>query len=166
MQIRKLDEADLGYALFSWRESAKKAPEYDRVPWGYYKDAIVPTFQKLLETGRVLGAYRDVGLRSSTPDTLLGWLAMTPGKRVHTVHWVHVKHEFDGERTRRRGTMLALLDAADLGERFIYTLRARRLTRDERGKQPGVKTLDELLVAALREKGVTATYVSLKEWLR
>jgi hypothetical protein len=157
VQIRKLDEEDLGYALFSWRESAKKAPEYDRVPWGYYKDAVVPTFQKLLDN--TLGAYTATG-------QLVGWLAMSPGKRVHTVHWVHVKHELDGVRMRRRGIMLALLDAADLGSRFIYTLRARRLMRDEREKQPGVKTLDELLVAALREKGVTATHVSLKEWLK
>lgn len=158
MNIRPLDPDDRRYALFTWRESAKKAPEYDRVPWSYYKDAIVPMFEKLLEIGIVLGAYESRGL--------VGWLAMTPGKRVHTVHWVHVKHELDGERMRRRGAMLALLDAADLGPRFIYTLRARRLTRDERGQQPGVKTLDELLVAALREKGVTATHVSLKEWLK
>lgn len=163
MNIRKLDEADRQYALFSWRESAKKAPEYDRVPWGYYKDAVVPTFQKLLETGVVLGAYTAEG-------ALVGWLAMTPGKRVHTVHWCHVKHELDDIRMRRRGVMLALLDAADLGERFIYTSRARRLTRDERAKQPQAlahaKTLDELLVAALREKGVAATHISLKEWLQ
>lgn len=162
MNIRKLDEADFGYALFSWRESAKKAPEYDRVPWGYYKDAVVPTFQKLLETGVVLGAYASDAAHPN--ESLHGWLAMTPGKRVHTVHWAHVKHEVAGARTRRRGTMLALLNAADLGARFVYTSRARRLMRDEREKQPGVKTLDELLVAALREKGVTATYVSLKEW--
>lgn len=166
MQIRKLDEADLGYALFSWRESAKKAPEYDRVPWGYYKDAVVPQFKKLLDEGRVLGAYAD-GFPLSK---LVGWLAMTPGKRVHTVHWVHVKHELEEARMRRCGVMMQLLDAADLGQRFIYTLRARRLTRDERAKQPPAlaqaKTLDELLVAALREKGVTATHVSLKEWLK
>jgi hypothetical protein len=160
MIIRKLDAADVGYALFSWRESAKKAPEYDRVPWDYYKDAIVPTFQKLLETGVVLGAYDGVG----SYGLLHGWLAMSPGKRVHAVHWCHVKHSVDDVRTRRAGTMTALLNAADLGSRFIYTLHARRLMRDEREKHPGVKTLDELLVAALRERGVTATYISLKEW--
>lgn len=160
MQIRKLDAADRGYALFSWREGAKKAPGLDRLPWGYYKDTLGKTFGALLDEPAtvLLGAY--------TPDNkLLGWLAMTPGKRVHTVHWVHVKHELDGEHLRRRGIMLALLEAAELGPRFIYTLRARR----DRATLPDgsvTKSLDESIVAALRARGVTATYVNMKEWLR
>lgn len=160
MNIRRLDSDDYGYALFTWRESAKKAPGFDRMPWAYYKDAIVPAFARLLDTTAsvTLGAY-------TRDDKLIGWLTMTPGKRVHTVHWVHVKHELDGERMRRRGVMTALLDAADLGSRFIYTLHARR----DRARLPDdstTKSLDETLVAALRARGVTATYVPLKEWLK
>lgn len=160
MNIRKLDPDDVGYALFSWREGAKKAPGVDRLPWTYYKDTLVREFEKILDDPRtrLLGAYDE-------HENLLGWLVMTPGKRVHTVHWVHVKHALDGERIRRRGIMLALLDAAELGSRFIYTLRARR----DRATLPDgnkTKSLDESLVVALRDKGVSATYVSMKEWLK
>jgi hypothetical protein len=83
---------------------------------------------------------------------------------VSAVHWVHVKHELDGERMRRRGIMTALLDAAELGTRFVYTLRARR----DRATLPDgstSKSLDESLVVALRARGVSATHVPLKEWL-
>ncbi len=160
MNIRTLDAADRGYALFSWRESAKKAPGLDRVPWAYYRDAIVPAFSKILDdpTTRLLGAYMQDG-------PLVGWIAMTPGKRVHTVHWVHTKHELDGTRMRRRGVMLALLEAADVGSRFVYTCRAKR----DRTLLPDgstTKSLDETLVHVLRAEGVTATYVPMKEWLK
>ena len=55
--------------------------------------------------------------------------------------------------------------AAELGPRFIYTLRARR----DRAQLPDgsrTKSLDETLVASLRARGVSATYVPLKEWLK
>lgn len=158
MIIRKLDADDRGYALFTWRESAKKAPGLDRLPWSYYKDAVVPDFERLLDAAVVHGAYTD-------DSKLVGWLAMTPGKRVQSLHWVYVKHELDERRMRRRGIMTALLDAAELGSRFIYTLRARR----DRAVLPDgstTKSLDETLVAALRARGVIATFVPLKEWLK
>lgn len=160
MKIRPLDPDDYGYALFTWRESAKKAPAVDRMPWRYYKDTLGYAFEKILHdpTTRVIGAYADDG-------KLIGWLVMTPGKRVHTLHWVHVKHELDGEKMRRRGAMTALLAGADLGKNFVYTLRARR----DRAPLPDgsmTKSLDESLVAALRARGITATYVALKEWLK
>lgn len=159
MIIRELDKKDLGYALCTWRESMKKAPGLDRVPWSYFKDTVARDLERLLDDpqNRVLGAYEG--------EHLLGWLAATPGKRVSTLHWVYVKHTLDGVRMRRRGVMLALLEAAELGPRFVYTLRARR----DRAKLPDgsmTKSLDESLVAALRAKGVTATYVALKEWLK
>lgn len=160
MIIRPLDKADYGYALFTWRESHKKAPGVSRMPWSYYKDTLGYAMEKLLDdpTTRVLGAY-------THEDKLVGWLATTPGKRVHTVHWVHVKYELDGKPMRRRGAMLALLEAAELGKNFVYTLHARR----DRTRLPDgtiTKSLDESLVAALRGKGVNATYVPLKEWLK
>ncbi len=159
MNISRLDDTDIGYALFSWREGHKKAPGVDRVPWSYYKHEYGTAFVKILDdpATRTLGAYAE--------GKLVGWLVMTPGKRVHTVHWVHVKHDLDGAPMRRQGVMMALLDAAELGARFIYTLRARR----DRATLPDgstTKSLDESLVTALRAKGVTATYVALKEWLK
>lgn len=159
MNIRPLDTEDRGYALFSWRESYKKAPGVDRMPWSFYKSAVVPVLEGVLNDAstRVLGAY--VG------GKLAGWLAMTPGKRVHTLHWVYVKHELDNTRIRRGGVMSELLDAADLAPRFIYTLRARR-DRAVLSDGSATKSLDESLAHALRARGITATYVALKEYLK
>ena len=160
MIIRPLDADDVRYALFSWREGHKKAPGANRVPWSYYKNTYVDLFAKILNdpATNTLGAY-------THEDKLAGWLTMTPGKRVGAVHWVHVKHELDGKPMRRRGVMTALLDAADLGSRFVYTLQARR----DRAQLPDgsmTKSLDETLVVALRERGVSATYIPLKEFLK
>jgi hypothetical protein len=108
----------------------------------------------------MLGAY-------SHDDKLVGWLAMTPGKRVKTLHWCYVKWKLDDKSMRRRGVMTALLEEADLGRNFVYTLRARRLYKDERATAPvGAKSLDEIIVQALREKGQNAAYISLKDWLK
>lgn len=160
MIVRELDAADRGYALSSWRESHKQAPGPDRVPWSYYRHEYGEKFRALINdpSTALLGAYDHDG-------KLLGWLAMTPGKRVHTLHWVYTKWRLDDKPMRRRGVMTALLEAADLGSKFVYTLRGRRLQPDER-PQIDVKTLDDILVPALRAKGVTATYVALKEWLK
>lgn len=154
MIIRPLDKDDYGYALFSFRESAKKAPGLDRVPWSFFKATVVSEFEKILDDPKnaVLGGYVD--------GELAGWLAMTPGKRVHTVHWCYTKH-----KRRREGVMTTLIESACLNRRLIYTLHARR-DRATLSDGSVTKSLDESLVAALREKGVTATYVSLKEWLK
>lgn len=159
--IRNLDPEDIGYALVSWRESHKAAPGADNIPWSYYKHAYGSLFQKILNSpeSRLLGAYDE-------NDKLLGWLAMSPGRSVNTLHWVHVKYELDGEKLRRRGLMYALIEAAALGPRFIYTLRARRekLTTPD-GET--TKTFDEILARALlRDKAMVATYVALKEWIK
>ncbi len=157
MNIRALDTDDAGYALFSWREGHHKSPGHARMPWSYYKDVLGYAFQKILDdkSTKMLGAYDASGLR--------GWIAATPGKRVSVVHWVHVKHTLeDGTLGRRQGVMTALLDAAELGPQFVYTLRGRRLESTARP----MKSLDELLVAALRARGVTATFVPLKEWMK
>lgn len=157
--IRELDDRDKGYALSSWRESHKAAPGCDRVPWSYYKHEWGTKLASIINDRNTLliGAYRD--------DKLHGWLAATEGKRVDTLHWVHVKYELDGVHLRRQGLMLALIDAADLGDSFLYTCKARK----DRAPLPDgsmSKTLDESLVAALAGRGVTATYIPLKDWLR
>lgn len=157
--IRNLDPEDVGYALVSWRESHKAAPGADSMPWSYYKHAYGSLFQKILNdpASRLLGAYDE-------DNKLLGWLAMSPGRSVNTLHWVHVKYELSGTKLRRRGLMYSLIEAADLGPRFIYTLRARRK------KSPGdetIKTFDEILARVLlRDKNMVATYVALKEWVK
>lgn len=148
MIIRDLDPADYGYALSSWRETHHDAPGIKHYPWKFYKREYGDRFAKLIddETNIRLGAY-------SADGALLGWLIATPGKRVDTLHWVHVKH---GGNTRRIGVANALLTAADLGKSFVYTLKSKKVDG---------KPLDETLVEVLRKRGVTATYVDLLTWL-
>lgn len=148
MIIRDLDPDDYGYALASWRETHHDAPGIKHYPWKFYKREYGDRFAKLIddESNIRLGAY-DAG------GSLLGWLVATPGKRVDTLHWVHVKH---GGNARRIGVASALLAAADLGKSFVYTLKSKKVSGTP---------LDETLVAALRRRGITASYVPLLEWL-
>lgn len=158
--IRELDARDKGYALSSWRESHKASPGCDHVPWSFYKHEWGTKLAAIInDPGTLLlGAY-------DASDRLLGWIAATEGKRVDTLHWVHVKYELDGKHLRRQGLMLGLIEAADLGDTFVYTCRARR-DRTQLPDGSMSKTLDESLVAALAGRGVTASYISLKDWLR
>lgn len=159
--IRELDDRDKGYALASWRESHKETPGADRVPWSFYKHEWGKKFAALINAPetRLLGAYAG--------DTLLGWIATTPGKRVDTLHWVSVKFALGRERLRRRGLMMALLEEAGLlaRPRFVYTLRARR-HRAPLADGTESRTLDEVLANMLARRGVVAAYVPLKEWLK
>jgi hypothetical protein len=158
--VRPLDAEDKGYVLSSWRESHKQSPGNDKLPWAYYKSDFGKLFADIVNGNEttLLGAYARDG-------QLVGWLAMTRGKRVNVLHWVQVKYELEGKRLRRLGIMSQLLREAQLGSPFVYTLRARR----DRARLPdgsATKSLDESLVAALRAKGIVAEYVPLKEWVR
>lgn len=147
MILRDLDPADYGYALSSFRETHHDAPGIKHYPWRYYKREYGDRFAKLIddESNIRLGAYESGG-------PLLGWLVATPGKRVDTLHWIHVKHGAG----RRQGVASALLVAADLGKSFVYTLKSKKVDG---------KPLDETLVEALRRRGITASHVPLLEWL-
>lgn len=157
MNIRPLDADDVGYALSVWQEAHKTSPSCRRAPWWAYRQEFGTLLRRIVDdpTTVMLGAYDNA-------DRLLGFLVMTPGKRVHTLHWCQVKRKLGDERVLdRRRIFLDLLEAADLGPRFVYTLRGPRVT-----KVAGVRSLDELLVNDLRARGVTATFVALKEWLK
>lgn len=160
IEIRELAFDDKGYAIVTWREGHKQAPGCDRVPWAYYKHEWVPKLVALVndKSTLMLGAYNE-------NNQLLGWLAATPGKRVDTLHWVHVRYELDKREMRRRGIATALIEAADLGDTFIYTLHGRH-KRIELPDGSKTRTIDDVMVAALGARGVTATYVALKEWLK
>ncbi len=157
LNIELLHDDDRGYALEATMEAHKNSPGCDRAPWWVYKikyGAMLKTVFNA-DTTVALGAYED--------NRLLGFLVMTPGKRVATCHWCQVKGRIDGTRVLdRRGIMFALLKAADLGPRFIYTLRGPRCSKSKYG----VRSLDELLAAELRARGQAATYVELKEWIK
>jgi hypothetical protein len=155
--IRSLDVDDVGYALTAWQEAHKTSPKCRRAPWWAYRQEYGALFKRLVAdaTTVMLGAYDERG-------RLLGFLVMTPGKRVHTLHWCQVKRKLGNERVQdRRDIFMALLEAAGLGKLFVYTLRGPRVA-----KETGARSLDELLAADLRARGVAATFVSLKEWIQ
>ena len=158
--VVELHPDDRGYALATWRESAKQAPPLDRLPWSYFKREYSVHMSKLLtDQGSItLGAYR-LDARGAPTNELLGFLVASPGARIDTLHWIHVKHkDATGALLRRRGLMMELLNAAELGNKFCYTMRAR--------KEPGFRTLDRLLAAKLAERGIAAAYVPLLEFVR
>ncbi len=155
MNIRQLDADDVSYAAHVWQRAHKHSPTCRRESKWAYQITYGALIEKLIKEPLTvaLGAYED--------GQLLGFLVMTPGKRVHTLHWCHVKNKLDGERVQgRRDIFFALIDAADLGSKFVYTFQGPRVR-----KETGARSLDELLVADLRARGITATYVSIKEWL-
>lgn len=155
-EIRPLAEAERQYALSAWREVHHSQPSVCAVPWSIYKRTYGAQFDLILRDPRTLalGAYAPDG-------QCLGFLVATPGTRVDVLHWVQVRYrDAAGRELRRRGVMTALLRAADLGDRWIYTLKARRI----RGKRV---TLDKVLASALVGMGLgTATYVPIQDWLR
>lgn len=157
MQIRSLDADDVGYALTAWQEAHKTSPGCKRAPWWAYRREYGDLFKQIVNDAStvMLGAYDE-------RERLLGFLVMTPGKRVHTLHWCQVKNKIAGERVQdRRGIFFDLIEAAGLSPLFAYTLRGPRVA-----KETGARSLDELLVADLRARGITATHVSMKEWLQ
>lgn len=156
MQIRPLDAGDVRYALTAWQEAHKTSPSCRRAPWWAYRQEYGTAFKQLVDDPStiLLGAYDERGL--------LGFLIATRGKRLHTLHWCQTKRKIGDTRVEdRRRIFFDLIEAANLGSRFAYTLRGPRVA-----KETGARSLDEILVNDLRAMGVTATYVALKEWLR
>lgn len=155
-EVRPLAEAEHVYVLGAWRNEHHNQPAVRAVPWSIYKRTYGLQFAQILRDPRTLalGAYAPDG-------QCLGFLVATPGARVDVLHWVQVRYrDAAGRELRRRGIATALIRAAELGDRWIYTLRARRI----RGKRV---TLDTVLASALVGKGLgTATHVPIQDWLR
>lgn len=160
LAIRPIAPDDLRYVASSWKESHKDAPDVERLPWPVYKLTTCKQIDALLEsrTVRTLAAYAGDG-------RIIGWIAYTPGKAISTVHWTYTRHKLGEEKCRRRGVMTMLLEAAELGQRFAYTFRGPRRNNGARrgGRGP---SLDLELVTQLRDRGVTAVFVPLQEWLQ
>lgn len=159
LSIRDIAPDDLRYIADSWKESHKDSPETERMPWPLYKQTVCKQIDQLLaQSGvRVIAAYEHGG-------KIVSWLCYSPGKKISAVHWTYTRHALGDAKMRRRGAMSLLLDAADLGPRFVYTFRGPR--RNNGSKRKGVgDPLDVAIVAALRGRGITAVYVPLTEWL-
>jgi hypothetical protein len=158
VDIRPVAPADLAYVRSSWAEGYKTAPGNAKLGWRIYKRVVPPELASVLERPetQVIGAF--------TADTIIGWLAYVPGRRVSTVHWVHTRYRVgeDGEPLRRRGIMTALLAHAQLTQRIVYTHRGGY--PKHRHADAGHETSDAPIVRWLARNGVTAAYMPFGEW--
>ena len=152
LELRRLGVAEIGYAVSSWEATHRSGT---RLPWSAYKKLHVPVIRHLInrEDVNLLGAYRG--------EKIVGWMAWTPGK-LPAVHYAFVR---DGEK--RKGVFGAMLDASEVGRRWIYS------HRGEEAKNPNVEpgelgrrtTLDRVILPALARRGVYGTFVDATEWL-
>lgn len=141
------DPGEMAYLRGSFGEGYKQSSNrLFKLPWPDFKRLERPRLDAVLARG-------DTQLLVADLDgAVAGWLAWSPGRRVDTVHWTHTRLRIGkGETLRRRGVMRALVDAAGLKQRLVYTHR-------------GAKRSDEWIVPWLARRGVTAAFQSIKEW--
>lgn len=153
--IRPALAADLEYIIGSWTEGYKNAPRNSKLTWQIYKQHVKPKLIDALRRPETQILVADAG-------AVVGWIAFAPPQpRCATVHWVHTRHQVgSGPVLRKHGVMRSLLDAAQLGSRFVYTHKGPRPVN--RGGPPA----DEWIVRWLAGRGVTAAYVPMEEWKR
>ncbi len=176
LEIRVIDPDDVRFISSTWKESHKNAPKVQRLPWEIYHQTVSPVIDALIAQSRILAAYHADG-------RIIGWLAYAPGRSISTVHWAFTRKQLhlttcpssrwtrdsvcncEPEKLRRRGVMAMLLDAAEIGKRFAYTLQGARRNARGHGAASGPSS-DVAIVEWLRGRGISATYVPLKEWLK
>lgn len=158
VSIRVVTSAeDLTYAAAKFSEDYKYSPEARGMSYATYKRLIVPDLCAAIRRRdtRVIGAY--IGRH------LVGFLAYQPGRRVTTVHWLRVRTGLGRppETTLLRKQRIAtrLVDAAQLGDRIVYTHRGPRV----RGSD---ETSDEWIARWLARRGQHAAFQSYQEWSR
>ncbi len=148
LRIRSAVPGDLAYIRGSFSEGVKLSTRrLDDMPWPDFKRLERPRLYAVLarDDTRILVADHD--------GAIAGWLALVHGRRVDTVHWAHTRWKIgQGELLRKRGVMRALVDAAQLKSRLVYTHR-------------GAKRSDEWIVPWLARRGVTAAFVPWKDWI-
>lgn len=180
VSIRRGQHDDRRFIGQSWKESYKDAPGHRRTPWRMYNQTTAKDIYELLEKPFV-----ELLVAQESGGRIAGWIAFTRGKSISTLHWVFTRSLLHDQTCklawsrqakdpppctctpavlRRRGVMTALLEAADLGKRFAYTFRGPRPHVGGKRGGGGVP-MDDVLVAWLRGRGVTAVYVPLVEWL-
>jgi hypothetical protein len=150
--IRPIGGAELPFVLDSWCQSFMRSPGQ---PFGAtFKRHVQPTIVELLNRDDVwlLGAF---GPGPHGPDTLIGWLAWTPGE-LPAIHYAFVRGQL-----RKRGIFNALLKEAMVGRRMLATFRGQ-LPRYRNRKAP---TYDKKVIEALARRGIAVAYVEISTWL-
>lgn len=140
--VHHSDPGELAYIRSTFAEGYKQSSNrLDKLTWPDFKRLERPKLDAVL-------ARADTQLLVADLEGMVaGWLAWTPGRRVDTVHWTHARHQL-----RKHGVMRALVDAAGLKARLVYTHR-------------GAKRSDNWIVPWLGRRGINAAFVPMKEWI-
>jgi hypothetical protein len=150
------------YIATTWTDANHRSPLHWRQPYrDVYRPRMQQTINALADQSRALVARLPSG-------RAVGWIVYSPGRSISTVHYVYARHMLEDVPWRRRGLALALIDAAELGRRFVYThkgewRRGGKFARGARSRWP--RPLDEELAEALQRRGVTAVYEPVERWL-
>lgn len=144
---RRDDPGEMAYIRSSFGEGYKQSSNrLFKLPWPDFKRLERPRLDAVLGRADTQLLVADLG------GAVAGWLAWCPGRRVDTVHWTHTRLRIGkGELLRKRGVMTALVNAAQLKNRLVYTHR-------------GARRSDEWIVPWLARRGVTAAYLPLRDW--
>lgn len=144
--MRALAPDDVAYVQGAFSEGYKgSSNRMHKMTWVRYKRDVRPVLHQILARSEVLVAEHD--------GAVVGWIALVRGARVDTVHWIATRMCIDGgPLLRRRGVMTAIIDAARLKDRIVYTHR-------------GSKRSDEWIASWLRTRGaISVVYQPYEEW--
>lgn len=140
VSIRSLAADELPYVRAAFAEGYKRSSNaLEKLPWASYKRDVRPRLHAALDSSEVLVADLD--------GNVAGWIALTRGRRVDTVHWMTTRMPL-----RRRSVMQQLVTAAALKDRIVYTHRPRAGT-------------DALVTEWLRRRGAMGVvYEPYERW--
>jgi hypothetical protein len=146
--IGRATPEDMPYIRGKWSEGYKHSSNaLAKLPWASYKRDVRPRLYAALAAPdtEVVVAYLGADIA--------GWMALSRGKRVDTVHWMATRAQIgDGPPLLRRGVMTALVNATGLRDRIVYTHR-------------GVKRSDEWIGNWLARRGaISIVYEPYERW--
>lgn len=145
--IRPMRDDELPWAIHSWSQGHKSAPEHRKRTWRDYKALHLQPLRDALvrrDTTRLV-------VENGEPGRGAGWIAFSRWPSIDAVHWLYVSRPHRGQ-----GMALALLQHADLRRNVTYTFHG-----EHRGTQPRP---DQRIADRLRREGKIVSYVPYQEW--
>lgn len=165
LRIAPAPNEALPYIRSTWCESYHRAPgNFHRRFRSWKRDALASIDRVLSDSATQVLVATSPDVQTTYGPAIVGWIVWTPGRSVSTVHYVYTRHEVGGIEWRRRGIMTALIDAAELGPRVVYTHCGEAKVGGHWKKRQLPRPLDEEIVEWIRKRGVTSVYEPIEEW--